>query len=98
MPLFYVILKRIGGVNMKILMIPSWYGTKSAPLLGSFYKEQAEALAALGHDVAVLYAEVGGSFSRSVNGLTHEVVNGVNTYTYVGQTGRGQSALVAAGL
>lgn len=68
---------------MKILMIPSWYGTKSAPLLGSFYKEQAEALAALGHDVAVLYAEVGGSFSRRVNGLTHEVVNGVDTYTYV---------------
>ena len=68
---------------MKILMIPSWYGTKSAPLLGSFYKEQAEELAARGHDVAVLYAEVGSRFSRSVNGLEHAVVNGVNTYTYV---------------
>ena len=68
---------------MKILMIPSWYGTKSAPLLGSFYKEQAEELAACGHDVAVLYAEVGNSFSSKVNGITHAVVNGVNTYTYV---------------
>ncbi len=68
---------------MKILMIPSWYGTKQAPLLGSFYKEQAEELAARGHDVAVLYAEVGGSFSPAVNGITHAVVNGVNTYTYV---------------
>ncbi len=68
---------------MKILMIPSWYGTPSAPLLGSFYKEQAEELVARGHDVAVLYAEVGGSFRKSDNGLTHAVVNGVNTYVYV---------------
>ncbi len=68
---------------MKILMIPSWYGTKTAPLLGSFYKEQAEELAARGHDVAVLYAEVGGSFRPADNGLTHTVVNGVNTYVWV---------------
>ena len=68
---------------MKILMIPSWYGTKTAPLLGSFYKEQAEELAARGHEVAVLYVEVGGSFSPAVNGMTHEVVNGVNTYVWV---------------
>ncbi len=64
-------------------MIPSWYCTKSAPILGSFYKEQAEELAARGHDVAVLYATVGSSFSSSDYGITHEVVNGVNTYTYV---------------
>ncbi len=68
---------------MKILMIPSWYGTKTAPLLGSFYKEQAEEMAARGHDVAVLYAEVGGSFRPSANGLTHTVINGVNTYVWV---------------
>lgn len=68
---------------MKILMIPSWYGTKSAPLLGSFYKEQAEELAARGHEVAVLYVEVGGSFRKADNGISHEVVNGVNTYVYV---------------
>ena len=68
---------------MKILMIPSWYGTKTAPLLGSFYKEQAEELVARGHDVAVLYAEVGGSLRPSDNGMTHAVVNGVNTYVWV---------------
>ncbi len=68
---------------MKILMIPSWYGTKTAPLLGSFYKEQAEELVARGHDVAVLYAEVGGSLRPSDNGMTHTVVNGVNTYVWV---------------
>lgn len=68
---------------MKILMIPSWYGTKTAPLLGSFYKEQAEELVARGHDVAVLYAEVGGSLRPSDNGMTHAVINGVNTYVWV---------------
>lgn len=68
---------------MNILMIPSWYGTPSAPLLGSFYKEQAEELVARGHRVAVLYAEVGSSFRKSDNGLTHTVVNGVDTYVYV---------------
>ena len=68
---------------MKILMIPSWYGTKNAPLLGSFYKEQAEELVARGQDVAVLYTEVGSSFSPKQNGLTHQVVNGVNTYIWV---------------
>ncbi len=68
---------------MKILMIPSWYGTPAMPILGSFFKEQAEELAARGHDVAVLYAEVGGSFRKADNGLTHRVVNGVNTYVWV---------------
>ncbi len=68
---------------MNILMIPSWYGTKNAPLLGSFYKEQAEELAARGHRVAVLYAEVGGSFRRADNQRMHDVVNGVETYIWV---------------
>lgn len=68
---------------MNILMIPSWYGTKTAPLLGSFYKEQAEELAARGHLVAVLYAEVGGSFRPADNQKMHDVVNGVETYIWV---------------
>ena len=68
---------------MNILMIPSWYGTKTAPLLGSFYKEQAEELAARGHRVAVLYAEVGGSFRPADNQKMHDVVNGVETYIWV---------------
>lgn len=68
---------------MNILMIPSWYGTKTAPLLGSFYKEQAEELVARGHRVAVLYAEVGGSFRPADNQKMHDVVNGVETYIWV---------------
>ena len=68
---------------MNILMIPSWYGTKTAPLLGSFYKEQAEELAARGHRVAALYAEVGSSFRPADNGKMHDVVNGVETYIWV---------------
>lgn len=68
---------------MKILMIPSWYGTPSMPLLGSFYREQAQALAARGHQVAVLYAEVGSSLRSADNGLRHEVVEGVDTYIWV---------------
>ena len=68
---------------MKILMIPSWYGTKAMPVLGSFFREQAEALASMGHRVALLYAEVGNSFRKADNGLTHAVVNGVDTYIYV---------------
>ncbi len=68
---------------MNILMISSWYGTKTAPLLGSFYKEQAEELAARGHRVAVLYAEVGGSFRPADNQKMHDVVNGVETYIWV---------------
>ncbi|GFP74201.1 glycosyltransferase [Clostridium fungisolvens] len=42
---------------MNILIIPSWYHTKNNMTLGSFFKEQAEALAELGHDVTVLYVD-----------------------------------------
>ncbi len=45
---------------MKILMIPSWYPTPEMPMLGTFYQEQARAMAAAGADVAVIYADVNG--------------------------------------
>ena len=67
---------------MKILMIPSWYPTPGAPLLGTFYKEQAEALAERGFEVAVAHVSVGGDFHPGHNGIRREVVNGVLTYTY----------------
>lgn len=66
---------------MKVLMIPSWYGTPAAPLLGSFFREQAEALAARGVEVAVAYTEVNGD--RGGHGLTCETVGGVPTWRYV---------------
>lgn len=68
---------------MKVLMIPSWYPTPEMPLLGTFYKEQAEALAARGVEMAVLHVSVGGDMKREHNGLWREEVNGVLTYTYV---------------
>lgn len=67
---------------MKILMVPSWYPTPGAPLLGTFYKEQAEALAERGFEVAVAHVSVGGDFHPGHNGIRREVVNGVPTYTY----------------
>jgi len=39
---------------MKILIIPSWYPSKANPLSGSFFREQAIALANSGHTVIIL--------------------------------------------
>ena len=74
---------RIGAAEMKVLMIPSWYPTAEAPLLGTFYKEQAEALAARGVDMAVLYVNVSGDFHPAHNGIHRDDAGGVLTYTYV---------------
>lgn len=68
---------------MKVLMIPSWYPTAESPLLGTFYREQAQALAERGVDVAVLYANVSGDFHRAHNGIRCERQGGVLTYTYM---------------
>ena len=45
---------------MNILMIPSWYPTREMPMLGTFYREQAQAMAARGARVAVIYTDVNG--------------------------------------
>ena len=39
-----------------ILFIPSWYPSNDAPLLGTFFQEQAEMFAEVGHKVGVLHA------------------------------------------
>ncbi len=67
---------------MKVLMIPSWYPTPGAPLLGTFFQEQAEALAERGVEMAVAHVSVGGDFRPSHNGIRREEKNGVLTYTY----------------
>ena len=56
--------------KLKVLMVPSWYPTEDMPLLGTFYKEQAEALAARGVDVAVAYVNVDGNF-RAHHGIRY---------------------------
>lgn len=65
---------------MKILMIPSWYPTEQAPLLGTFYKEQAEMLAAGGASVAVAYVNVDGDMNWNHHGVRAFTENGVATY------------------
>ena len=39
---------------MHILVLPSWYPTKEDPVKGSFFAEQAAALARYGHTVTVM--------------------------------------------
>lgn len=43
---------------MNILVIPSWYENISKKTEGSFFREQAESLAKLGHNVYVLYSDI----------------------------------------
>lgn len=62
---------------MKVLMIPSWYPTAEMPMLGTFYKEQAEAMAAQGAQVAVIYVDVNGRLHG--NGTHWFYENGVYT-------------------
>lgn len=62
---------------MNILMIPSWYPTPEMPMLGTFYKEQAEAMAAAGARVAVIYVDVNGRLRG--NGTRVFCENGVYT-------------------
>ena len=68
--------------KFSVLMVPSWYPTPGAPLLGTFYKEQAEALAERGIRVAVAHVNVGDDFRPSHNGIRREESGGVLAYTY----------------
>ena len=38
-----------------ILFIPSWYPSSDAPLLGTFFREQAEMFAEVGHNVGLMH-------------------------------------------
>ena len=50
--------------DMHVLLIPSWYETPAFPVRGIFFKHQALALAAAGHQVGIAYPEL-----RSVHTL-----------------------------
>lgn len=43
---------------MKVLIVPSWYSSDEKPTLGSFFREQAEAVAACGAEIRVAYCEL----------------------------------------
>ena len=65
---------------MKIFIIPSWYPYPTNPVNGTFFREHAESLAAAGHDVTVVAAEIISlrSFFRSRRDL------GTRTFTKKG--------------
>ena len=70
---------------MNILIIPSFYPNEDEPLLGSFFREQAVALADMGHRVVVLNASfqdrkhLRSSLNYKVRKLHYE---GVTEYAY----------------
>ena len=46
----------MGLDRLHILFIPSWYPSEDTPLLGTFFREQAEMFVEAGHKAGVLYA------------------------------------------
>jgi L-malate glycosyltransferase len=71
---------------MKILIIPSWYGTKNGIESGTFVKEQAIALNRLGHQPAVIYADLDIRNLRSSVFFKRSIVEqeGIPTFLMVG--------------
>lgn len=70
---------------MNILIVPSWYATKDNPVLGSFFREQALALSARGHNVSLAYVSLcprTGFISKDHFHIKKYNDNGVNVYTY----------------
>ncbi len=69
---------------MKILIVPSWYYSGSTSQTnGIFFKEFAEALAAAGHETAILHFEVEFNIKNLKKGFSHEIINGVHEFRYV---------------
>ena len=69
---------------MKIFVIPSWYPYSSNQINGTFFKEHAEKLQEMGHEVSVVTTEIISlkSFFKSRTDLGKKVYNenGVKTY------------------
>ena len=68
---------------MKILMISRGIPSKYHPQWGCFEKDQAEALAAYGHQVIVMSVDSRLRRHRGSLGLHHIVNDGVEYYNYV---------------
>lgn len=71
---------------MHVLVVPSWYPTESDPVMGIFFKEQAEALQKYGHQVTVLFQEIWSikTIGQHSQGLSVQSENGVPTYRFGG--------------
>lgn len=74
---------------LHILIIPSWYPEYPGDINGSFFKEQAEALAKHGCKVGVIYPQLRSlrnwrGVLKGGSGLSHESQNGIPTYRWHG--------------
>ena len=75
---------------MHILLIPSWYATAENPVLGSFFREQAHALARSGHRVGVIapnlrsVRELPAGIAGASRGIVVNDDDGVVTYRLEG--------------
>ena len=67
---------------MFILMISRGIPSSKHPQWGCFEKDQAEALASIGHKVVVLSIDGRFLFDRRKRGLTHYNINNVDYYNY----------------
>jgi glycosyltransferase involved in cell wall biosynthesis len=69
-----------------VLLVPSWYATPDNPVRGSFFREQAHALARAGHRVGVIAPEVRSirelpaGLADTIRGVRFEDDDGVSTY------------------
>lgn len=67
---------------MHVLFIPSWYENKSIPTLGSFFREQAEAMAKENIRVTIAYPGFNSikSIGKDMYGKSQYIKNGVHVY------------------
>ena len=64
----------MGLGRLHILFVPSWYPSEDAPLLGTFFREQAEMFVEAGHKAGVLHARFHDLPSKGwLNGPSHGV-------------------------
>lgn len=65
---------------MKIFVIARGVPSKQEPTWGCFEKDQAEALAQLGHRVTILCVDIRFRWWWRKLGMTHQLINGINIY------------------
>jgi glycosyltransferase involved in cell wall biosynthesis len=69
-----------------VLLVPSWYATPDNPVRGSFFREQAQALARAGHKVGVIapdvrsVRELPAGLAGTVRGVRVDDDEGIPTY------------------
>jgi len=80
----------VGSRPRHVLLVPSWYATPSNPVRGSFFREQAHALARAGHRVGVIapnlrsVRELPQGLAGAARGIVHSDDGGIATYALEG--------------